>query len=233
MINNTDATSRDDGLKDDGWRMQYHNPTQDQCRQYISIIEAKFSLRTDLVWRDKSGKVQSLANIFPQKDGSSGAYPTIEAVDDLTDAEWLLPNSKALFNNWSYLISEQRKQKSHVLTKGTNITTLLNNSMSNGMRQKLLSDPAGRTAMIKLEDPLTLINLIMTTDFTVNTLNAKTDSQKYFQARDYFDTNVKQKPTENSREFSIRFNSEFSKVKLLATKAGTESQLPSEEILSF
>lgn len=220
-----------EGLRDDGWRMAYDYPTQDQTRLYMSTVQAKYNLTTNKVWKDKLKVVHSLSDIFPKDDGSLGTWPTIETVPDLTDAQVQSPNYKSLFYNWSKAKDEEAKQNEHVLIKGTNITSLIKTTMSEGMKQKILSEPAGRKAMITLEDPLTLINLIMTTDFTVNTLNAKSDGEKYFNARDYFDTSVMQKSGESSRLFAVRFKAEFSKVKLLADNAKIGSQLPDEEML--
>jgi hypothetical protein len=221
-----------DGLQTDGWRMVYNNPSQDQIRQYISIIKSKYSLKTDLVWTAKDGSVQSCVNFFPDDAGNLGKQPVIDPVLDLTDAQLASPGGKILQDKWREDYKDFRARTQHVLTRGTNITTLINNTMSTGMKQLLLSDAAGRAAMNKLEDPLTLINLIMTADFTTNTLNAKSDLQKYFNAKMDFN-NMVQKMGETSTAFSIRFKTEYSKLKLLAVTAGVDKQLPNDEVLSF
>jgi hypothetical protein len=221
-----------DGLATDGWRMIYNNPSQDQIRQFMSIIRSKYSLKTDLVWKAKDGSVQSCVNLFPKDDGSLGSQPVIDPVIDLTEAQLASPIGQILKDKWREDYKDFRSRTQHLLTRGTNITTLINNSMSSGMKQLLLSDAKGRDAMNKLEDPLTLINLIMTTDFTINTLNAKSDIQKFFNAKTEFNNTV-QKVNETSTAFSIRFKTEFSKLKLLAVTAGVESQLPTDEVLSF
>jgi hypothetical protein len=115
-----------------------------------------------------------------------------------------------------------------------NIHAEILNRISPGMRQILDKTKAAKLIIADQSKPLELINLILSTDFSLAAQMMRGDKEKYLDARIQFDSTVlSQRGNESANDFSKRFRAEYAKIEQLAAAAGIKAELPSSEIQAY
>ena len=217
------------------WRMTALNPSQDELKKWAAYCCGRYTASTDMVWLDDMNQSVSLEKLFPKPDGQLGSIPGIFVPALPTALEMADPiqalTSMARYKRQCDHVASIEK---HIMTKSVNISQMLVQTISQSMLTLLRSTVRGMAIMDNLSEPLPIINLIMTTDFSMGSQLITDPVDKYYKARTYFESPaVKQKEGESSTVFAVRYNAEYQKVQLLATSSGCQAQLPSAQVLTY
>lgn len=168
---------------------------------------------------------QSMVDIFPDNDGNPGEYPkpitprsyAVHGIG-LTDLE--LKDLGTKIKDDSRDLANQRDA---IITGKNQIMGILVGSLNPAIRSQLKKTPAGKSALDSENDPLTLINLLLRTDFSKGATNSISPMMTYHNSRMLlFSVGFKQEMHDSLDMWKNKFNSQVEIVKKNAALVGGE-----------
>ena len=177
--------------------------------------------------QDGSGNVvnvtQTMVDIFPDYDANPGEYPkTIiprtfaSHGGGLSDLE-LKDLETQIKEDWR----ELAKQRETIITGKIQIMGILSGSLNPAIKSQLRKTQVGKQAIDSENDPLTLINLLLRTDFSKGATNSISPMMTYHNSRMMlFSVGFKQEMHESLDMWKNKFNSQVEIVKKNAAIVG-------------
>ena len=207
-------------------------PTPEMIRRHLELAKQYTMRNNERSWTVKGVK-QRMANIYPDAQGRSGSYPIpIEPIDP-TDEDMADPIRKMKAESkWRASFKEAEWQSRYIETQRGVQAAMLKGSLSEGIKDTMRKSESGRQALESLDDPLDIINVLIATDFSRDSLLAIDPVERFcLHLNKYNDKEqTRQGPHESLEDWRKRFNSEVAKLEILAKDAGKETQVPDESL---
>ena len=226
-------------------RLESKNPSSDQVSRYLNqmkdylegegnIIKTVFK-RTDMSTGLAVETVEKMSLIFGTGT-DPGRYPiSVEPIDLVHIQNESAVLKEMRIKRWE---SEYRDHCNHI--KGidlekSGIAGILKSTINFNVKEIMKKSVEGREALDdELGKPMEIINVLKTTDFSTNAASTLTDNDKYYNShKKFFNANeFKQQYDESLNAWGKRFKNEINSLKLLATRAGKDTEIPSEVTLA-
>ena len=209
------------------------HPTAELMRKHILAVKifvqsdhamAKgWEIPVELDSGDVINVPQSMTDIFPDHDGNPGEYPkTITPRTYATHGIGL--NDLELKDLGTKIKDDSRdlaSQRDAIMTGKNQIMGILTGSLNPAIKSQLRKTAVGKQAIDSENDPLTLINLLLRTDFSKGATNSISPMMTYHNSRlMLFSIGFKQEMHESLDMWKNKFNSQWEIVKKNAAIVG-------------
>ena len=166
---------------------------------------------------------QSMVDIFPDHDGNPGEYPkTITPRSYATHGDGL--NNFELMDLGIKIKDDSRdlaSQRDAIMTGKNQIMGILTGSLNPAIKNQLRKTAIGKQAIDSENDPLTLLNLLLRTDFSKGATNSISPMMTYHNSRMMlFSIVFKQEMHDSLDTWRNKFNSQVEIVKKNAIIVG-------------
>ena len=223
-------------------RLETKNPSSDQIDRWLNKMKDYLEGEGNVIktiYTNIDGNmditVEKMSSIFG--NGSvAGRYPIV------TEPVMLgaIPNEEQLskemrIKKWDLEWKKYNENLKGITVEKSVIAGILKSTINFNVKEIMRKSPDGRNALDDpIGKPMEIINVLKTTDFSTNASSTLTDDEKYFNAYLKFNNReeFKQNYDESLNNWSKRFKNEVENLKLLATKVGKISEVPSELTLA-
>ena len=235
----------------------FGSPSPDVIRKYLLKARNHFASKTENAWErifevnqvdangtnvvDANGNnvmvvttsIESMLLIFP--DGSTaGRYPIpIEVREPVAAASDTNFEKEKKIVKWKNEMTVAENQRKSIINNKLSYSGELKLSISNEIQDVMRRQAAGRDALDG-NDPLEIINVLISTDFSVKATVAASPLIKYEEAIERFNgDNLRQEFNETLDAWEKRFGSERVNLNNIALVAGKSTEVPNEESMAY
>lgn len=207
-------------------------PTPEMVRRHLDLAKQYTMRNSERTWI-VNGVMQMMANIYPDAQGRSGSYPVPIKPIDPTDDEMADPLRRMKAEStWKASFKEANIQESYIVNQKVVQAAMLKGSLCESIKDTMRKSKIGRDALDSTNDPLSIINVLIATDFSRDSILAIDPVEKFSLAlcRYYDKTLTSQGANESLEDWRKRFNSEIAKLEVLAVDAGLQHAVPVESL---
>ena len=207
-------------------------PTPEMVRRHLDLAKQYTMRNSERTWT-VNGVMQMMANIYPDAQGRSGNYPVPVKPIDPTEEEMADPLRKMKAESmWKASYKEANLQENYIVNQKVVQAAMLKGSLCESIKDTMRKTKTGRDALDSTNDPLSIINVLIATDFSRDSMLAIDPVERFSLALSrYHDKDLtRQGAHESLEDWRKRFNSEIAKLEVLAKDAGLQSAVPVEAL---
>ena len=235
----------------------YGNPTPDVIRKFLVKSKHHFASKIDGAWervqqrnrldingelilnnegqpiRDEVLTVESMLLIFPE-GSTAGRYPIpIEPEEPAAvTGESSFEKEKKIIK-WKNEMQIYELQKNKIINAKLSYSGEFKQALSTEVQDVMRRQEIGREALDG-NDPLEIINVLLSTDFSPKATVAASPMVKYEEAIERFNGEIlRQEYNESLDSWEKRFGAERVNLTNIAVSAGKQGELPSEESMAY
>lgn len=213
--------------------LRFENPTPEQCRTHVDNLKIFVSRNIVHSWisTDPSKGIQRMLMIFPDPDGKAGTYPTANPVT-LPSATILADATKEKFAlaRWKKDDDANEKQLEHIRNQKTALAGTIKQSLNDKIKACMRKEARGISALDSNDDPLDLINVFLSTDFTTNSQFHNNPERKFNVHLDRLQSKEFKMDNHDTLDtWHLKFTSEIAQLSLYAKASGNIADIPSEK----